>query len=83
VTTIALAAVTAAAITLAALALHYRAATASARQDADIWQAAYEVECARHDKTRDDLAAVLWTVQIAASEIEPVAANAGERFCCD
>jgi hypothetical protein len=26
---------------------------------------------------------VLWTVQIAASEIEPVAANAGERFCCD
>ena len=55
---------------IAAVALRYR-------------RDAYDAECARHDKTCDDLAAVLWTVQIAASEIEPVAANAGERFCCD
>ncbi len=61
---------------IAAVALRYR-------RDAAFWRDAYDAECARHDKTCDDLAAVLWTVQIAASEIEPVAANADERFCCD
>ena len=35
-----------------------------------------QLTAARHDKTCDDLAAVLWTVQIAASEIEPVADGA-------
>ena len=71
-------------VVVAAVALYAIAAVALRyRRDAAFWRDAYDAECARHDKTCDDLAAVLWTVQIAASEIEPVAANAGERFCCD
>lgn len=60
-------------MTLLAFALVVTAITAVAyaarsRHDAAIWQAAYEAECQRHDKTAAELDAVLWTIDVAAMQ---------------